>query len=46
VQIDKVELLGGKLDGNATQPAQTTPAPAAETTPAASEETSNEDIPF
>lgn len=43
VQIDKVELLGGKSDGNATQ---TAPAPAAETTPAASEENSNEDIPF
>ncbi len=46
VQIDKVELLGGKSDGNATQPAQTAPTPATETTPAASEETSNEDIPF
>lgn len=46
VQIDKVELLGGKSDGNATQPAQAAPTPAAETTPVASEETSNEDIPF
>lgn len=46
VQIDKVELLGGKSDGNATQPAQVASAPAAETTPAISEETSNEDIPF
>ena len=46
VQIDKVELLGGKSDGNATQPAQATLTPAAETNPAASEETSNEDIPF
>lgn len=46
VQIDKVELLGGKSDGNATQPAQTAPAPVTETTPAVAEETSNEDIPF
>lgn len=46
VQIDKVELLGGKGDGNATQTAQATPAPAIETTPAVAEETSNEDIPF
>lgn len=46
VQIDKVELLGGKSDGNATQPAQTAPAPATETTPVVTEETSNEDIPF
>lgn len=46
VQIDKVELLGGKSDGNATQPAQVASAPVAETTPAISEETSNEDIPF
>ena len=45
VQIDKVELLGGKSDGNATQTAQAAPTPAAET-PAASEETSNEDCPF
>lgn len=43
VQIDKVELLGGKSDGNATQAA---PTPVAETTPAVAEETSNEDIPF
>ena len=46
VQIDKVELLGGKSDGNAAQPAQAAPTPAAETTPAVAEETSNEDIPF
>lgn len=46
VQIDKVELLGGKSDGNATQPTQAAPASAAETTPAVAEETSNEDIPF
>lgn len=46
VQIDKVELLGGKSDGNAAQPAQAAPAPVAETTPAVAEETSNEDIPF
>lgn len=46
VQIDKVELLGGKGDGNATQPAQAAPTPATETTPAVAEETSNEDIPF
>ena len=37
---------GKDKDGNATQPAQTAPAPVAETTPVASEETSNEDIPF
>jgi len=43
VQIDKVELLGGKSDGNATQAA---PAPVAEATPAVAEETSNKDIPF
>ena len=45
VQIDKVELLGGKSDGNTAQPTQATPAPAAET-PTAAEETSNEDCPF
>ena len=45
VQIDKVELLGGKGDGNATQPTQATPAPVVET-PTTAEETSNEDIPF
>lgn len=46
VQIDKVELLGGKSDSNTTQPTQATPAPVTETTSAVAEETSNEDIPF
>lgn len=48
VTADIVNFVVGdkKSDGNATQPAQTAPAPVAETTPAASEETSNEDIPF
>lgn len=48
VTADTVNFVVGdkKSDGNATQTAQTAPAPAAETTPAASEETSNEDIPF
>lgn len=48
VTADTVNFVVGdkKLDGNATQPAQTAPAPATETTPVASEETSNEDIPF
>lgn len=45
VQIDKVELLGGKSDGNAAQPAQA--APAQNTTPTEPVESANsEDIPF
>lgn len=43
VQIDKVELLGGKSDGNATQPAQAK----VETTPTTPIESASEsDIPF
>lgn len=43
VQVDKVELLGGKSDGNATQPAQAK----AETTPTTPIESASEsDIPF
>lgn len=48
VTADTVNFVVGdkKSDGNATQPAQAVPTPAAETTPAVAEETSNEDIPF
>lgn len=48
VTADTVNFVVGdkKSDGNATQPAQATPAPVAEATPAVAEETSNEDIPF
>lgn len=45
VQIDKVELLGGKSDGNATQPAQAAPAQTAPTEPVETAE-NPEDIPF
>ena len=45
VQIDKVELLGGKSDGNATQPAQAAPAQTAPTEPVETVE-NPEDIPF
>ena len=44
VQVDKVELLGGKSDGNATQPAQTAPTQTAPTEPV--ESANSEDIPF
>ena len=44
VQIDKVELLGGKSDGNATQPAQAAPTQNAPTEPV--ETASESDIPF
>ena len=45
VQIDKVELLGGKSDNNTTQPTQVTPTQ--NTTPTESvESTNSEDIPF
>lgn len=44
VQVERVELLGSKSDGGNAQPAQTTPAPAAET-PTVTEVTS-EEVPF
>lgn len=43
VQVERVELLGGKSDGN-TQPTQAAPAKAE--TPAATEEVGTEDCPF
>lgn len=44
VQVERVELLGGKSDGNTAQPTQT-PAAKAET-PVATEEVGTEDCPF
>ena len=45
VQIDKIELLGGKSDNNTTQPTQVTPTQ--NTTPTEPVESANsEDIPF
>ena len=45
VQIDKVELLGGKSDSNTTQPVQATPTQ--NTTPTEPVESANsEDTPF
>ena len=43
VQVDKVELLGGKSDNSTTQPTQAAPAPVAETP---IESPTDSDIPF